>query len=365
VPEVRLAVARTFELEGDWETAVRQYDAWVGEYTLHPSLPSAEFFRALAHYRAGEEAHALTLFTNFVGRFPDHELARRAQDWVGDYYFRENKFALAERHYQELVQKWPASPLAPRARLKAGQAAYRRHGFSDAREHFTWLINNGPPVVPDSTIPRGVVAEAYFALGDLILEELLAGATTPEEAAARNRERFREARNTFKRIVDNLPDDPLVPLAWGKIGHCNYQLAEREPALYEEAAEAYRKVIDSPVSNLAARSQAEVGLGHVRRDQARAPSVPDADRGNLLAQAADHYANVFHGRNVRPGESERPIPRWQKTAGLALAELALGRREWEESVRIYQHLARTYPVLEQSMEKRIADVRKSQETQKN
>ncbi|MCL4179748.1 MAG: tetratricopeptide repeat protein, partial [Verrucomicrobia bacterium] len=119
VPEARLAAARMYQLEGDWATAGVEYDRWVTNYPGHASLSRAEFDRAWARYRAGNETNAFQLFTNFVAQYPRDALARWAQHWIADYYFRQEKFDLADLNYQQIFlnTNWTTSELNYHARL--------------------------------------------------------------------------------------------------------------------------------------------------------------------------------------------------------------------------------------------------------
>ena len=99
--EVRLAVARSYEAENNWDAAITNYITWTETFPRHHLLPQAQFSLAWDNYMAGRETNALMLFTNFVARFPTNKLAADAQMWVGDYYFRQgDDFLTAENTYQ-------------------------------------------------------------------------------------------------------------------------------------------------------------------------------------------------------------------------------------------------------------------------
>ena len=77
-PEVDLAVARTYEREGDWTNAIAKYTAWIDANPTNASLPIAEFSLAWANSQAGNETNALEGFTSYVGKYTN-ELAAQAQ----------------------------------------------------------------------------------------------------------------------------------------------------------------------------------------------------------------------------------------------------------------------------------------------
>ncbi len=159
LPEVKLAIARTYEKETNWPAAIAQYDSWVAAYTNSSVIPRAEFSRALVNYEAGNETNAMRLFTNFVERFQTNQLATNedlaasAQYWVGDYYWRRENFIDAELNYQKVYQKWPGSSLTYQAYMMAGRAAMERASPAQAISYFTNL--NVYLSVSNSSCPSG------------------------------------------------------------------------------------------------------------------------------------------------------------------------------------------------------------------
>jgi TolA-binding protein len=142
---VELAMVHTLEQKSDWPAAMDLYEKWLnGPSATNRLRPQAEFYRALASFRAGNETNAFALFTNFVAQFPTSDLAPKAQWWVADYYDRQGgEFNLsAEAGYKLLFQTWPASPLAYKARMQAGLVALARPDYPAAIDHFTNLTLN-------------------------------------------------------------------------------------------------------------------------------------------------------------------------------------------------------------------------------
>jgi hypothetical protein len=112
---------------------------------------------------------------------------------------------------------------------------------------------------------------------------------------------------------------------------------------YAAAAAAFQKVIDSPVADVAERSDAKVGLGRI------------AKAGGQLSQALDHHLDVVYGRFLRPGETLDP--QWTREAGLEAALLLEESRRWAEAAKVYERLGELIPTLKPAMEKRAARAR--------
>jgi TolA-binding protein len=146
--QVRLAVARTHELQRNWTNAVQEYEGWLSAFPTNAERPRAEYALALASYQAGDETNALTRFTNFVALYATNELAPQAQWWVADYFFRQGgttNYVEAEKNYQLIFQTWSNSPLAFEARMMAGRTAMARQGWASAIDYFTNLTGNPCP----------------------------------------------------------------------------------------------------------------------------------------------------------------------------------------------------------------------------
>lgn len=328
-PEVQLAIARTYELEGNWPAAVAIYQAWITNHTNHASLPTAEFGLAWGWYQSGNQTNAMITFTNFVSRHTNDALTPKALQWVGDQYFSQQDYLQAERYYQQLYQStnWPATRLTYEAAVMAGRAALSRQGYAHARGYLTNMLNN-PSCPPD------VFAHGLFAFGDVLLAE-----------PSQNPNQMIEARSAFELLVQKHQNSPYVPAAWGRIGDCNFQLK-----LYNDATNAYLKCLTQPNASVSDRSQAEVKLGQTLEKSAQAtPEQADA----LLQRAMVHYLNVFYEQNLNAELKEQPDLFWLKRAGLNAAQLAESRRQYDQAARLYRRLKEMLPQLGEFLDQRI------------
>jgi len=345
-PNVELAVIRTFEREGNWPEAVARYETWVEAHPSNENLALAEFQRAMANARADRMTNALMLFTNFIARFPTNPLGARAQHWVGDYYYNNEQFVAAEQSYQLVSQNWPASELGYHAKLFAGRAALGRLSFDDATNYFTAIIN-------DDHSPPKMVVLAYFAYGDALLQR-------PSTNVS---ERFSNALNIYSQIEQfiktQMPGgyagDPMVPRAWGKMADCHLQLATGDTAKYELALALYQKVTNAASADVSTRSQAEVGIGLVLKQQARLALEEGrkAEAAGLLDAALNNFLHVIY--TTREGET--PDPFWVKEAGLAAVAILEEQGKWKPALKVYQRLGEMIPELRPALEKKILNAR--------
>ena len=346
-PEVELAVARSFERERDWPSAIGKYDEWVKIFPTNASLPRAEFLRASANFLAGRETNALMLFTNFVARFPLNPLAARAQNWIGDHHLRAGRYDDALRNYQLVFENtnWPVTTVSYQARLKAGRAALLQPRFESATNHLTALLN-------DTNCPASILVQGYFAYGD-------AFKVRPWTNQLDN---FREARSVYAQVPRFFPDDPQVPRAWGEVALCHFQLGTADPMNYADALDFYGRALAAPKADTATRQQAQVGLGHVYRAQALlARDKSLAAEAAALSQAAlTNYLEVIFP--TRAGEE--PDPFWLKEATFSAADICQAQGEWEKAVNLFTRLAERLPSLKEAAAKRIELIQKQVKQEK-
>ena len=347
LPEVKLAVARTYEQESNWTEAIHQYNDWVQTCPNNPALPRAEFSRAWADYRAAVQANvpetnAFLLFTNFVARFAtntmvlSNDLPARAQYWVGDYYWRQEDFQKAELSYKEIISRWPESMLALESQMMAGRAALNTQSAQAAITYFTNLINLG------SNCPPKLMAQALFASGDASIA--LPSATTAAK--------YENAIYYFHLVVNTYTNSPIAAQAWGRLGDCYFALPGNEASQYENASNAFAKVIimDSNLADATTRSMAEIRLGQTLEALARL--APASGQKSLLEIALEHFTNVLYGKNLRDAEQADKF--WVKEAGLEAGKLAEDLREWDQARQFYERLLTIVPSLRATLEKKIA-----------
>ena len=338
--DAELGLARALELEGRWDQALAVYAAWITNWPSSPSLPRAEYSLALATARAGAETNALLLFTNFVARFETNELAPFAQNWIADFYFGRGDFKSAEEAYQLLYQKWPNTDLAGEARMMAGRAAAARLQMGAAQGYFAAAVNA-------SNSPPDLIARALFALAD-------AAARSENTDTNKPLANYAEAITAFRKLAQLFPTNALAILAEGRVGDCYLQMAGSSTNNYYALAnEAYSNVLNSARADVAARSQAEVGLGLVLDKQARA--LPAAEAETNRVAALERFLNVAYQRNLRQGEQADAF--WVKFAALEAAKLLEDTQQWPAAARLYEQLGRLIPSLKPGLDAKLKQAR--------
>ncbi|MEY2427819.1 MAG: hypothetical protein QOJ40_704 [Verrucomicrobiota bacterium] len=344
-PEIKLAIARTYEQENMWEKAIEEYNGWLRVYTNHPARPRAEYSSGWAYFQAGDETNALTSFTNLFVRFPTNEFAPRAQWWVADYYFQRGDWLNAEVNYQLLYKNWPGSEFTYQAQMMAGRVALARQGWDSARDYFMKLWN-------DTNCPdQNLRLQAFFALGDTYMGRDSTNKLTDYEDAIR----------IFTTICDSFPTNRLAVLAMGEKASCLLQWGLLSHK-YDQATNAFLQVIDSPRADATVRSIAKVGLGIILEKLAELRPTPE-EKAALLKVALNHYLDVFYDYMLR--ENEQPDRFWSRKAGLEAGRVAEALQEWAQAMGVYQRLQNLVPQMQASLEKRMLRCQENLDRAKN
>ena len=327
-PQVELAMAHTYGLAQGWMVAVEKYEKWLVDFPTNGLLrPRAEYALAWANYQAGNETNAYIGFTNFVAQFPTNDLAPRAQMWVADHFFRAGDYQDAEKNYKFIFQNFLPNDLTYPAYMMAGRAAVARQGYSDALSYFSKLA-------ADTNCDIQLRFQATFAHGAALM---LMDSTDTNNPLAN----FQLATNDFSQVCLLNPTNELGAMAWIEIGKCNLQLTN-----YDAATNACAQVVNSPFADIAARSQAQIGLGLALEKKADAAAV--GDQSALRELALQNFLNVFYENNLRDDEQADEF--WTREAGLQALPLieALGESPPGD---FFNRMERWLPQLKEMLEK--------------
>ncbi|MGV3772142.1 MAG: tetratricopeptide repeat protein [Verrucomicrobiales bacterium] len=342
-PEAILAEAKTYSLEQDWPSALDKYNKWIATYTNHVGRAQAEFERAWLNYQAGNYPVSLSLLTNFLSAFPTNRLAPSAQNLLADYYWDQQKWNLAEQNYQRIFQNtnWPKSDLTYEAKLMAARTAFLRQGYADARGYLTNLIAE-----LEMTPFHPLLPEAYFAYGDVIMEQRITGSTNVLN-------NFSEAAVVFDLISNRFKTNRLGVLALGKKGDCHLQLATQYQDSFREATNSYLGVIDSKMADIpiSARYQAEVGLALVLEKLSEGKS--SNEREALLKAAITRLLHVVYA----PATGKPADPLWMKKAALIAARISENLGDSEAALGLYNRLCTYLPSMRAIWEARMQALR--------
>ena len=109
-----------------------------------PATPEALYQKALETYRAGDMTKARELFTAFLEKNPNHDLAANAHYWLGESFYGEKRFEQAVLAFHDVIKKFPGKGKGPAAMLKQGMAFREMGDAKSARFVFNRLVDEHP-----------------------------------------------------------------------------------------------------------------------------------------------------------------------------------------------------------------------------
>lgn len=91
------------------------------------------------HVKARRYEKAITGFTQFVERFPNHSYADNAVYWMGECYYDRGLWLKALSLFQQVISSYPLGNKSPDAMLKLGLCHQQLRNYSQARDVLTQL----------------------------------------------------------------------------------------------------------------------------------------------------------------------------------------------------------------------------------
>lgn len=83
-------------------------------------------------------------FKEFLGAFPDSQLAANAQYWLAESYYASNEFEKALADFARVIDDYPQSTKVPDALLKMGYCNYSLQRWDDARQALSRVQSDYP-----------------------------------------------------------------------------------------------------------------------------------------------------------------------------------------------------------------------------
>jgi tol-pal system protein YbgF len=106
--------------------------------------PEALYNAAYADFSKGNYALAISGFEEYVGRFPDSDLADNALYWVGECHFSQGSFDGAVEVFDRLLERYPKSDRAAAADLKKALAYLEQNQVGQAIVQLRYVTDTYP-----------------------------------------------------------------------------------------------------------------------------------------------------------------------------------------------------------------------------
>ena len=111
---------------------------------LDPLVESRSYETALANFREGNYAGAITGFRGFLNAYPNSALAPNAQYWIGYSYYVLKDYKAALAHQQKLVAAYPGSAKLPDAMFNIATNQVALDDLTGARKTLEELVAKHP-----------------------------------------------------------------------------------------------------------------------------------------------------------------------------------------------------------------------------
>jgi len=102
------------------DSDIRDRDAAADSVTADSTDARKAYDNAFSLLKNGKYTEATTAFKQYLGNYPDSDLADNASYWLGEAYYVNRDFEKAIGAYQQLLEDFPDSQKAPHALLKIG-----------------------------------------------------------------------------------------------------------------------------------------------------------------------------------------------------------------------------------------------------
>lgn len=306
---------------GQFEDALADFEAVVEKFPDGAFDEQAFYMRGWCLYLMGQNERALEICTTFVEQYPGSVWAPNVLFWLGEYHYNEGSYGEAETRFGALAEAYPDANLADDALYWAGRAAAMQMEYLRAIEHYTRLSKNyaGSPLLAETRFAQG---DALSELGD-----------------------FSRAILAFEEIIKKFPDSYLVNQAWGRMGDCQFTLANDDATRYQKALACYRTILDNTAVSGGMLMQAEYKIGRCYEKMGVAPA------------ALEHYMNVVY-RYFEELEKGRQVGiLWFTRSAFAAAAIKEAEEAWPQAVNIYRRVMEADVPAAPDAERRIQKIR--------
>ncbi|KAB0665152.1 tol-pal system protein YbgF [Oryzomonas japonica] len=131
------------------QTAIDELGKKMGDLASLPKkeevvTPESFYTKGLELFKAGDMPGARDIFTKFLDKYPQHDLAANAQYWIGETFYSEKGYEPAILAYQEVIKQYPTKDKVPAAMLKQAMSFKAIKDAKSARYVLKKLVEGYP-----------------------------------------------------------------------------------------------------------------------------------------------------------------------------------------------------------------------------
>lgn len=109
-----------------------------------PGAEREQYERALDILKEGRYEEAAKAFRVFLSDHPDSRYGANARYWLGEAYYVVRDFDTAQKEFAEVVERFPRDPKVSDSLLKLGFIHYERQEWRQARETLKRVVDQHP-----------------------------------------------------------------------------------------------------------------------------------------------------------------------------------------------------------------------------
>jgi tol-pal system protein YbgF len=110
----------------------------------NPADEKAAYDQAFAALKDGRYAESARAFQNFIGQYPNSELAPNAYYWLGESYYVTQNYPISLDAFNKLLAQYPNSQKASAALLKVGYCQYELKQWDQAEATLNQVVAKYP-----------------------------------------------------------------------------------------------------------------------------------------------------------------------------------------------------------------------------
>ena len=126
------------------EKTPSQPTASKGAPTFLELRPEEAYKNAYFAYRNGLYKKAISLFTQFVEEYPQHNLADNSQYWIGESYYDMKDYKSALDAFKKVIDQYRNGNKMPDALLKTGYSYLALKDYQNARTFLIQVVKDYP-----------------------------------------------------------------------------------------------------------------------------------------------------------------------------------------------------------------------------
>jgi len=214
-------LAVLFITTGNYPAAQAEVDALIADFTGHQGLPQVIYDLANGWWYAAKFEESQKLFKYIVDNMPDSDLAIRAQGWVAGCDMKMGNYTAADQEIDALITDFADNPQLTGVIYKlAGQYWYSGR-YEDSGRLYQSVLERDPES-DLAVLAKGWITGLELILGDSIsCQDFIE--TIKKDCAGQSQlvlgwilyfnghgcwdvGKYKEARELYKYIVDNLPE---------------------------------------------------------------------------------------------------------------------------------------------------------------